>query len=75
MRGSKAKFLRETARRISSEEQLPVRKYKLLNEQVKYFSHPLIQQPIEYHTATIVLDDSQRKVFKQLKKNLKTKYS
>jgi hypothetical protein len=73
VRGSKAKVLRRFAKSIANADGLPIRTYKVMNEQVKYFTNPLLKEPIEYSTATIYLGESVRAVYKKLKSNLKIK--
>jgi len=71
MRGTKAKVLRSFATAIAKDDGLPLVTYKLEHEKTKLFQNPMMKEPIEYKTATVVLGESRRSLYKNLKRTSK----
>lgn len=71
MRGTKVKVLRSFATAIAKDDGLPLVTYELKNEKTKLFQNPMMKEPIEYKTATVVLGESRRSIYKKLKRSAK----
>jgi len=71
MRGTKAKVLRSFATAIARDDGLPLVAYRLEHEKTKFYQNPMMKEPIEYKTATVVLGESRRAIYKRLKRSAK----
>ncbi len=71
MRAKRVKILRKMAKELA--EGLPIVSYQEINKQTKMYQNPMMNEPIEYATSTIVLADSRRSIYRKLKSNAKIK--